>query len=151
MDSADLATLTTLDALLQEAGVSAAARRVGLSAPAVSHALARLRERFEDPLLVRAGRRMVLSPRAQELKPRVRAAVQAAEGVFRAHETFGVTFDPARLKDNFRISCTDYVLSVVGPALEKRLARERLFFRYSSCQTRQTTRHFYGTENSTLP
>ncbi|MEZ4433755.1 MAG: LysR family transcriptional regulator, partial [bacterium] len=82
MDPTDLAALATLDALLQEGSVSGAARRLGLSTPAVSHALARLRDRLADPLLVRAGRGMVLTPRAQALKPQVHAALTVARQVF---------------------------------------------------------------------
>ena len=57
----DLSALVALDALLQESSVTRAAKRLGLSTPAVSHALARLRERFGDELLVRSGRAMVLT------------------------------------------------------------------------------------------
>ena len=75
MEPSDLSLLSTLDALLQEGSVTGAARRVGLSTPAMSHALARVRERLGDPLLVRAGRGMVLTPRAQAMKERVHSAV----------------------------------------------------------------------------
>ncbi|MEO1338742.1 MAG: LysR family transcriptional regulator, partial [Myxococcota bacterium] len=64
MDSSDFALLVSLDALLQEGSVTGAARRVGLSTPAMSHALARIRERLEDPILVRSGRGMLPTPRA---------------------------------------------------------------------------------------
>ncbi|MEM7604917.1 MAG: LysR family transcriptional regulator [Myxococcota bacterium] len=117
MQGNDLAALTTLDALLQEASVSRAARRLGLSTPAVSHALARLRERFDDPLLVRAGRTMVLTPRAEELKPRVQEALSAAARVFES----GESFVPEAMERAFTISATDYVLLVFGRALDKRL------------------------------
>ncbi|MEZ4454408.1 MAG: LysR family transcriptional regulator [Nannocystaceae bacterium] len=117
MEPSDLAALATLDALLQEGSVSGAARRLGLSTPAVSHALARLRERFDDPLLVRAGRAMVLTPRAEALRPRVRDAVSIAGRVF---EDPG-EFDPARLERAFTVSMTDYVLLVFGGAFEAAL------------------------------
>ena len=61
----DLNLLVALDALLLEANVSRAAMRIGLSQPAASHALQRLRDIFGDPLLVRVGARMQLTPRAQ--------------------------------------------------------------------------------------
>ena len=73
MESSDLGLLLALDALLQETSVTRAARRIGLSTPAMSHALGRLRQRLSDPLLVRAGRQMVLSPRAESLRPQVAA------------------------------------------------------------------------------
>src|SRR5690606_18483551 len=61
----DLTLLVVLDALLQERSVSRAAQRVGLSASAMSHALARLRDVLDDPILIRSGREMVPSPRAE--------------------------------------------------------------------------------------
>lgn len=114
MEPSDLAALATLDALLQESSVSGAARRLGLSTPAVSHALNKLRERFDDPLLVRAGRQMVLTPRAEALRPRVRDAVSVAGRVFQAPEAF----EPGRVERMFKISVTDYVLLVFGGGLD---------------------------------
>src|SRR5213080_2068859 len=67
LNSFDLNLLVALDALLREANVSRAAMRVGLSQPAASHALRRLRDLVGDPLLVRNGARMEMTPRAQAL------------------------------------------------------------------------------------
>lgn len=120
LPSSDLGVLATLDALLQESSVSGAARRLGLSTPATSHALARLRARFDDPLLVRAGRRMVLTPRAEALKEQVRRAVMEAERVFEPPETF----EPIRLERAFALSVTDYVMEVIGGALDQTLRDE---------------------------
>ncbi|MEM9072761.1 MAG: LysR family transcriptional regulator [Myxococcota bacterium] len=117
MESSDLAVLATLDALLQEGSVSGAARRLGLSAPAVSHALAKLRDRFGDPLLVRAGRSMVLTPRAEALKPKVQDAMSVAARVF---EDEG-DFVPGSMSRTFSITMTDYVLTVFGGALDAAL------------------------------
>jgi DNA-binding transcriptional LysR family regulator len=64
----DLNLLNALEALLREANVSRAALRIGLSQPATSHALQRLRDTFGDALLVRTGARMELTPRAQALR-----------------------------------------------------------------------------------
>ena len=64
LNSLDLNLLVALDALLREASVSRAAMRIGLSQPAASHALQRLRDLIGDPLLVRNGARMELTPRA---------------------------------------------------------------------------------------
>lgn len=66
----DFNLLITLDALLEEGSVAGAARRLGLSASAMSRALARLRETTGDPLLVRAGRGLIPTPRAQILRMR---------------------------------------------------------------------------------
>src|SRR5690349_4040592 len=82
VSSLDLNLLVALDALLGEAGhVSAAARRVGLSQPAMSRQLARLRELFADPLLVRDGRGMTLTPRARSLAAPLRRALAEVEAV----------------------------------------------------------------------
>lgn len=78
MKPIDLNLLTALDALLTTGSVSAAAERMHLSAPAMSHALARLREALGDPLLVRAGRRLMPTPRAVALREPVRRLVAEA-------------------------------------------------------------------------
>lgn len=77
----DLNLLAPLHALLEERNVSAAARRVGLSQPAMSHALRRLRDHFEDPLLLRKGRGMLLTPRALVLLEQLRPLVRQLEQV----------------------------------------------------------------------
>ena len=119
-EPSDLASLTTLDALLQEGSVSKAAARLGLSTPAVSHALARLRERFDDPLLVRAGRNMVLTPRAIALKPLVRDAIAAAGLVFESEQEFS----PERMQRQMTLSLSDYVLLVFGATFEEAIQKE---------------------------
>src|SRR5512137_1953853 len=106
MESRDLGLLLALDALLQESNVTRAARRLGLSTPATSHALARIRARLEDPILVRAGRRMVLTPRAELLRPRVRSLVEEATSVLAA----SAPFSPRDLRRTFTIFTTDHVL-----------------------------------------
>lgn len=103
----------TLDALLQERSVTRAAARLGLSVPAVSHALARLRERFDDELLVRTGRSMSLTPRAEALRERVRTLVEDGNRLLE-RET---SFDPARIRRTFTVHATDHVLLVLGPIL----------------------------------
>ena len=82
----DLNLLVTLDVLLAEGSVARAARRLRLSPSAMSRALARLREATGDPLLVRAGRGLVPSPRALELRERVGQLVHDAEAVLRPAE-----------------------------------------------------------------
>ena len=83
MSRPDLNLLVTLDVLLAEGSVARAARRLRLSPSAMSRALARLREATGDPLLVRAGRSLVPTPRAIELRERVSQLVQDAEAVLR--------------------------------------------------------------------
>ncbi len=81
MDDIDLNLLPALDALLSEGSVTGAARRLGLSASAMSRTLARLRTATGDPLLVRAGRGLVPTPRARELAGRVRDLAREAKAV----------------------------------------------------------------------
>jgi DNA-binding transcriptional LysR family regulator len=120
MESRDLSLLLTLDALLQEENVTLAAKRLGLSTPAASHALARIRERLGDPVLVRAGRSMVLTPRAEQLRPLVRSLVEDAARVMSA----AVPFAPGGLTRTFTIFTTDHVLLVLGPAVDRILREE---------------------------
>lgn len=79
----DLNLLTALDALLAEGSVAGAARRLKLSASAMSRTLIRLRAATGDPLLVRAGRNLVPTPRAAELRGRVRELTQEVQAVLR--------------------------------------------------------------------
>lgn len=82
----DLNLLVTLDVLLKEGSVARAAERLRLSPSAMSRALARLRDTVNDPLLVRAGRGLVPTPRALELQSQVRQLVQEAQAVLRPAE-----------------------------------------------------------------
>ena len=84
LNSLDLNLLVALDALLREANVSRAAMRIGLSQPAASHALQRLRDLLGDPLLVRTGARMELTPRAQALRGPLAQALDQVRGLFDA-------------------------------------------------------------------
>ena len=118
MESRDLSLLLTIDALLQEGNVTLAARRLGLSTPAASHALARIRERLGDPLLVRTGRSMTLTPRAEELRPLVRNLVEEATRVL----SLPGSFEASALSRTFTIFATDQALLVLGPSVD-RLAR----------------------------
>lgn len=137
MEPSDLALLATLDALLQEVSVTKAARRVGLSTPAMSHALARIRERIGDPLLVRAGREMVLTPRAEAMRPKVRSAItQAAQAL-----APDAPFAPATLDRGFVVIASDYVVSVVGVEFDAILRREapRVALRFLANTTADAT------------
>jgi DNA-binding transcriptional LysR family regulator len=120
MQASDLALLVPLDALLQEGSVTGAARRVGLSTPAMSHALARIRERLGDPLLVRSGRGMVLTPRAEAIKAQVREVVGAARVVLTPEPPFAAS----QLERTFVVHATDYVLTVLGPTVDRILRDE---------------------------
>src|SRR5687767_7598827 len=94
----DLNLLVLLDALLETHSVQLAARRVALSASAASHALARLRQLLDDPILVRAGRRLVPSPRALRLRAELRQLLEGVERLLGPDEVA-----PARLRRSFTI------------------------------------------------
>jgi len=115
----DLNLLKALDAMLGESSVSGAARRLGIGQPAASHALARLRELFDDPLLVRTGRRMTPTPRAQALREPVRRLLADAARLVR-HD---VGFDPATTRRTFTLVCPD-LLAPLLPELVAALAAQ---------------------------
>jgi DNA-binding transcriptional LysR family regulator len=115
----DLNLLRTLDVLIEERQVSRTALRLGVTQPAVSHALGRLRRHFGDPLLVRRGQEMVLTPRAEELAGPLRQVLAAVRQL-----TGPAHFDPARAEGRLRIACTDYALAIVMPHVLAGLARQ---------------------------
>lgn len=116
----DFNLLTTLDVLLSEGSVAGAARRLQLSPSAMSRALSRLREVTGDPLLVRAGRSLVPTPRALELRGQVGALVDGANAVLRPADRL----DPARLDRRFMLRTSEGFVETFGPALLKRVHRE---------------------------
>ena len=114
MADIDLNLLTALDALLAEGGVVGAARRLGLSASAMSRTLARLRAATGDPLLVRAGRGMVPTPHATDLRNRVHELAQDAHAVLRP--VVG-GLDLAQLKRSFTIRSNEGFVEVFAARL----------------------------------
>lgn len=119
MTELDLNLLRVFEALALERSATRAGRRLGLSQPAVSHALDRLREQLGDPLFVRAVGGMVPTPRALELEPLVRDVLARA-----ARLTEGERFDPATCDRRFRIATTDYFEYIALPRLAATLAAE---------------------------
>lgn len=115
----DLNLLKTLDVLLTEGSVSRAATRLGVGQPAASHALGRLRVLFGDPLLVRIGRRMVPTPRAEALREPLRRLLGSAAQLVR-HET---SFDPTTSTRTFSLVCPD-LLAPLLPRIVARLQAE---------------------------
>jgi DNA-binding transcriptional LysR family regulator len=112
----DLNLLVALDALLLEANVSRAAMRIGLSQPATSHALQRLRDMLGDPLLVRVGARMELTPRAQALRGPLAQALDQVRGLFVPDD-----FDAMRSERHFRLMMPDLAVELLMPPLMKKL------------------------------
>src|SRR5262249_35228521 len=115
----DLNLVVALDVLLAERHVTRAARRLGITQSAASHALARLRDVLGDPLLVRgAAGAMVPSAMALRIAPQLRKVLDDLAGVLR-----GEGFDPATARRTFRLGASDYVELVLLPKLAARLAR----------------------------
>ncbi|WP_437720271.1 LysR family transcriptional regulator [Sorangium sp. So ce861] len=113
----DLNLLVVLEALLEERSVTAAGKRVGLSQPATSNALGRLRALLGDRLLVRRGRALFLTPRGEQLRRDVRPALDR----LRAALARRPAFDPAALCDELRVGMNDYAAYVLLPRLVRRL------------------------------
>jgi len=116
----DLNLLVTLDVLLAEGSVAGAARRLRLSPSAMSRALARVRQATGDPLLVRAGRGLVPTPRALELRGKVSQLVQDAEAVLRPV----AALDLKQLVRSFTLRTSDGFAENFGPPLIARILRE---------------------------
>jgi len=118
LNSLDLNLLVALDALLREANVSRAAMRIGLSQPATSHALQRLREVIGDPLLVRAGARMELTPRAMALRGPLAQTLEQVRGLFVPD-----AFDAARSERQFRLMMPDLAVELLMPPLMEKITQ----------------------------
>ncbi|HEY2405416.1 MAG TPA: LysR family transcriptional regulator [Polyangiaceae bacterium] len=114
LSAIDLNLLVVLRALLGERHVTRAAKRVGLSQSATSHALARLRELYQDPLLVRSGRFLQLTPRALQLLPLLERGLGELESTVSREPPF----EPSQARRAFTIGMADYGQALlVGPLL----------------------------------
>ena len=120
MSSPDFNLLITLDAVLAEGSVARAAQRLRLSPSAMSRALARLRETTGDPLLVRAGRGLVPTPRALELRERVSQLVQDGQAVLRPAEKPNLR----QLVRTFTLRTSEGFVENFGPDLIARVDEE---------------------------
>ena len=120
MSTPDFNLLITLDAVLAEGSVARAARRLRLSPSAMSRALARLRETIGDPLLVRAGRGLVPTPRALALRERVSQLVQEGEAVLRPAGKLNLT----QLVRTFTLRTGEGFVENFGPDLIARIGKE---------------------------
>jgi DNA-binding transcriptional LysR family regulator len=119
LDAIDLRSLRMLAALLDTASVTQSGELLGLSQPAASRAVARLRRALGDPLLVRTTGGYALTARAEALKPRIAEALAAVGRVFE-----GDSFQPATARRTFRIAATDYGSVTVLSRLVAQVARE---------------------------
>ncbi len=114
MNVPDMNLLIALDALLAEASVAGAARRLGLSASAMSRTLSRLRAATGDPLLVRAGRHMVLTPHAEAIRERTQQTLFAGLALLRPSST---GLELATLDRTFVLRTNDGFIEAFGPTL----------------------------------
>jgi DNA-binding transcriptional LysR family regulator len=120
LNGVDLNLLFVLRALLSERHVTRASRALGMSQSATSHALARLRALFGDPLLVRSGRGLALTPRAEALLPRLERGLGELSEALRGESSF----EPASARRRFVVGMADYEQTVLLPSLLARLERE---------------------------
>lgn len=117
MKQGDLGLLVALDALLEHESVSRAANQLGISQPAMSAQLKRLRNLFNDPLLIASGRRLVATSRARALQADLRRHLQDLDALVRENEAF----DPAQTRKTFKVIATDYVHLVLATRLDERI------------------------------
>ncbi|MNO82338.1 HTH-type transcriptional regulator SyrM 1 [compost metagenome] len=120
LSKVDLNLFIVFDAIYTEANLTRAGQIVGITQPAVSNALARLRETFNDPLFVRTAQGMVPTPMAQNIIGPVRSALQQ----LRVSVQESRTFSPAQANKTYRISMTDLTEEVILPPLFQRLRRQ---------------------------
>lgn len=116
----DLNQLVVLDAVLSERSVKKAAERLFLSAAATSCALARLREYFEDELLQRVGKTMILTPKAESLARPVRDVLMQVQSI----TTTNPSFDPLTSTRKITVEASDYVISILLASVIRRAAEE---------------------------
>jgi DNA-binding transcriptional LysR family regulator len=116
----DLNLMRAFDAIATEGSVTVAGERIGLSQPAMSNALARLRQLFDDPLFGRTPRGMRPTPFAQQLAQPVREALRLIQGALQQH----AGFDPASSDNTFRLSMSDIGEMVFLPGLLERVKRD---------------------------
>ena len=144
MSTPDFNLLVTLDAVLAEGSVARAAQRLRLSPSAMSRALARLRETTGDPLLVRAGRGLVPTPRALELRERVSQLVQDAEAVLRPAEKLNLK----QLARTFTLRTRDGFVENFGADLIARVGEQAPGVRL--CFVQKTNKESTSLRNGTV-
>ncbi len=113
----DLNLLVIFDMIYQELHLTRAGTRLNMSQPAMSQALKKLRDTFEDPLFVRSGKDLVATELAQQIASQVKQVVSMAEKAFQDRGEF----DPATAKRTFRLTMSDYTEMVMMPLLFKRI------------------------------
>ncbi|WOK36101.1 LysR family transcriptional regulator [Sphingomonas sp. C3-2] len=117
MSHPDLNLLIALDILLEEESVAAAAQRMNLSAPAMSRTLARIRDTLGDPILVRAGKKLVPTPRALKMRERIHAVTADALELLQRVSEQGLE----TIERQFTIRANDVFVAAVMPVLLRKL------------------------------
>ncbi|MEX0853573.1 MAG: LysR family transcriptional regulator [Bauldia sp.] len=130
-NSLDLNLLRVLDAMLHERNTTRVGERIGLSQPAVSAALKRLRQVLDNPLFVREGNRMVPTPLAESLEEPLRQALARIERTLSG----GAPFDPARSTRLFRLAGDDYLSETLLPGLMALLSKRAPGIRFQVLPT----------------
>ena len=115
LEDLDLNLIVTLHWLLTEQSVTRAAARLDVSQPTVSHALNKLRELLGDPLLIKSGRTMLPTKKAEALQPKVAEAIERMRDLLLEEQHF----EPASQHGRFRIAVIDSVGSMVAQAWQK--------------------------------
>lgn len=119
LSSLDLSLLPALDALLRRRHVTRAAEDVGLSQPAMSHVLARLRRALGDDLLVRGPSGLALTSRAEEIAPHVTAILNTAKTIYRPP-----AFELSKVHRTLRLAGCDWHSILFAPDLMKRIREQ---------------------------
>lgn len=130
----DLNLLLALYALLSEKHVSRAAERIYRSQPALSHSLNLLRQHFNDPLLVRQGSKMTLTPKAESLLYPLEQALAQLNGLLKPEP-----FDPAASQVRFRLAMSDYASAIILPPLSQQLRQQAPNIGLAISQANRTT------------
>ncbi|MHC9060937.1 LysR family transcriptional regulator [Pantoea sp. y20] len=113
MPRTDLNLLIVLDSLLEECSVSKVAKRLNVTPPAISKSLNKLRDSFQDQILVRSGSMLILTPLAQELKPQIRNLVNNIDNVL--NQTLSFEIEHQSLK--FNIAANDLTIAMLNSAI----------------------------------
>ena len=109
----DFNLLKALDALISEKSVTKAAIKIGITQPAMSNSLARIRKILGDKILVHTSKSMTLTPRAEKIYPLIRSIILNSEKIFSNEDTF----NPINSSYTFKISASDYTGYIYGPKL----------------------------------
>lgn len=120
LSNIDLNLLVYFSVLLREGNVTKAAEHLGLSQPAMSNGLRRLRKVFNDPLLVRTSNGMMPTDKAKELQPKVQTVLEQIELFVQPT----IEFDPTNSKRLFRVMASDYAETTLLPRVRQRMAKE---------------------------